>query len=133
SRSCTMSSLTPSSNGHLPSATDCVDELVYRILTGNSGDASLFSLFARLAREAGREDLHAEFIRRAAGASPAASEPPATPATLGRVRHPEATQHHDEGCRLVREGQFADAEVAFREAIRLDPAHPDAHGNLGVA
>ncbi len=28
--------------------------------------------------------------------------------------------------------RYPEAEAAFREAIRLDPANADAHGNLGI-
>jgi predicted O-linked N-acetylglucosamine transferase (SPINDLY family) len=30
-------------------------------------------------------------------------------------------------------GRFAEAEAVYREAIRLDPGHAEAHGNLGIA
>jgi Flp pilus assembly protein TadD len=86
----------------------------------------VFGIFAAIASEVGRTDLHAEFTRRAAGSAPAAVAP-APPA-----RDPEADRHQQAGCRLIREGKLAEAERAFREAIRLDPRHADAHGNLGV-
>jgi tetratricopeptide (TPR) repeat protein len=89
--------------------------------------ARLFRLFAEFAREAGRDDLHDEFIQRAhstAGNAPALANQP---------RHPEAERQEQLGCRLVREGKLTEAENAFREAIRRDPGHAGAHGNLGVA
>src|SRR5262249_9939674 len=101
--------------------TSAADPFV-RVRNGQSDDTSLFSLFAELAREAGRNDLYAEFTRRAVTGS-APLGPPAAPA------HPDAERRHQDGCRLVREGKLVEAERAFRETIGLDREHVDAHGN----
>ena len=34
---------------------------------------------------------------------------------------------------LVRQGDTARGVEAFRQAVRFDPTHPEAHRNLGVA
>ena len=43
----------------------------------------------------------------------------------------QAEQYRDEGNRLCGEYRYADAEAAYREAIRLDPGNADAHNDLG--
>src|SRR5438045_2236279 len=82
-------------------------EVLTNLRDGETDDASLFSLFASIAREAGREDLYAEFTRRAAGSSESLS-PPAMP-TRAQPASAEAERQHKEGCRLVREGKPAEA------------------------
>jgi tetratricopeptide (TPR) repeat protein len=120
-----MSAAVPTANGHA-TAVSSLTESRKRKRHIASDDEQLFSLFASLAREAGREDLIAEFERRAAGASrPVLARP--------RVANAEADRFHKDGCRLVREGKIEEAEAMFRRAIRLDPGFADAHGNLGVA
>lgn len=89
----------------------------------NLDERSLFTFFATLAHQAGRDDLHAEFIRRAIDSEPA----------LHPTLNLDSERHQREGCRLIREGKPSEATPAFREAIRLDPRSADAHGNLGVA
>jgi Flp pilus assembly protein TadD len=121
-----MSSLAPILNCDMFLRTDLLSDLADRLRSAKLDEASLFTLFATLAKEAGREDLQAEFTRRAQADSTA------LPATA-RQPLPDAERQQQTGCRLIREGKHADAEAAFREAIRLDPKHADAHGNLGVA
>lgn len=116
------------SNGFRPSDAGYGDEGAGRITRHGSGDSSLFSVFAAIAKQVGRDDLRAEFEHRASGIPPGLIQ---SPRQLSP--HPESKYHHDEGCRLVREGKPAEAEPHFRDAIRLDPRHADAHGNLGVA
>jgi len=116
-------------NGHASSTlSGKMDELISRVHNGRSDDAYLFGMFAVLAREAGREDLYVELTARATGVAAVASPPGATFRPSAKSEH-----HHKEGCRLVREGKLDEAEKAFREAIRLEPGHHEAHGNLGVA
>ena len=43
----------------------------------------------------------------------------------------KAQQCRDAGNRLFSEYRYADAEAAYREAIRLDPGNADAHNDLG--
>ena len=43
----------------------------------------------------------------------------------------KAQQYRDAGNRLAGEYRYADAEAAYREAIRLDPGNADAHNDLG--
>ncbi len=43
----------------------------------------------------------------------------------------KAQQYRDAGNRLADEYRYADAEAAYREAIRLDPGNADAHNDLG--
>ena len=43
----------------------------------------------------------------------------------------KAQQYRDAGNRLFSEYRYADAEAAYREAIRLDPGNADAHNDLG--
>ena len=43
----------------------------------------------------------------------------------------QAEQYRDAGNRLCGEYRYVDAEVAYREAIRLDPRNADAHNDLG--
>jgi tetratricopeptide (TPR) repeat protein len=43
----------------------------------------------------------------------------------------KAQQYRDAGNRLFGEFRYADAEAAYREAIRLDPGNADAHNDLG--
>src|SRR5579883_491889 len=121
-----MSICAPPLNPCSVSVTDPLSNLVVRFRKEKPDNASLFSLFAKLAHAAGHDNLHAEFTRRAAAR--ATTPPPSTHPPL-----PEAERQQQLGCRLIRERKFADAEQAFREAIRLDPKHSDAHGNLGVA
>jgi tetratricopeptide (TPR) repeat protein len=49
----------------------------------------------------------------------------------GTLDHPHEVMGN--GVALVVEGRFAEAEKPLREALRLDPALPEAHYNLGVA
>ncbi len=124
-----MTSITPLSNARVFSVHARPLGHIAWLRSGQSDDTSLFTFFANLAKEAGRNDLHAEFTRRAqanAPTPPPTSHPAHTP-------HPESERHQQAGCRLIREGKAADALAEFREAIRLDPRHSDAHGNLGVA
>jgi Flp pilus assembly protein TadD len=93
----------------------------------NSNDAHLFGVLAEIVRLARRDDLHDEFLRRATG------NDIASPAISPLASDPDAERNQQRGCRLIREGEFTEAEAAFREAIRLDPKYADAHGNLGVA
>lgn len=124
-----MSAVDSPANGHAVAApADDLTDLFARIRVGPADDTFLFGLFATLAREAGREDLHAELSRRANGPLPATKDTPSVPRPNAK-----SEAKHKEGCRLVREGKLADAEVVFRESIRLDPTHDEAHGNLGVA
>jgi tetratricopeptide (TPR) repeat protein len=113
-------------NGQPPSTAEHLVALIAGLRSGKSDDVSLFTLFATLAKEVGRDDLHAEFSRRAQANSP-------TTPTITHDPHPEAERHQQAGCRLIREGKPTEALAEFREAIRLDPRHTDAHGNLGVA
>lgn len=111
----------------LPHSLDSGDiqrQVVARAPT-RTDDSPLFALFASLAREAGRDDLHAEFTRRAQASTPSPTPVPAPQS--------EAERHQQLGCRLIREGKAAESLTEFREAIKLDPRHADAHGNLGVA
>lgn len=94
---------------------------------GSLPDAEMFPLLAALARRAGRSDLAEEFARRAAG-NGVPSRAPEQPRA-----NEEAVAHERRGTQLVREGRLADAETAFRAAIRISPELADAHGNLGVA
>ena len=113
-------------NGHaLTTPTEVVEQLVASVRSGRSDDGFLFDVFATLAREAGREDLHAELTRRANGTSPLPA--PSVP----RV-YPKAESHHKEGCRLVRLGKLAEAETAFREAIRVNPNHHERTATLAL-
>ena len=43
----------------------------------------------------------------------------------------KAQQYNEAGNRLFGEFRYADAEAAYREAIRLDPGNADAHNDLG--
>jgi tetratricopeptide (TPR) repeat protein len=43
----------------------------------------------------------------------------------------QAEQYRNEGNRLCGEYRYADAEAAYRKAIRLDPGNADAHNDLG--
>ena len=43
----------------------------------------------------------------------------------------KAQQYVDAGNRLFGEYRYADAEAAYREAIRVDPGNADAHNDLG--
>ncbi len=49
--------------------------------------------------------------------------------SLNPEQFPKA--HYDYGVLLMREGQFPEAEVAFRRAIQIQPAYAEAHNNLG--
>jgi tetratricopeptide (TPR) repeat protein len=117
---------TQPTNGKLPVEDNLRCDIAVSPIRGNN-DAYLFGIFAAIAREVGRADLHDEFTRRAA------SPPPPAPPPAIHTPHPDGERHQQIGCRLIREGKHVDAERAFREAIRLDPKHADAHGNLGVA
>jgi Flp pilus assembly protein TadD len=116
-----------SHNGHVHQSTLNPLKTLFNLRVVGSDDSHLFELFATLAKEAGRDDLHEEFLDRAAGnherTLPANQPPPSS----------EADRLQKEGCRLIREKKLKDAEIAFRKAIKLDPANADAHGNLGVA
>jgi Flp pilus assembly protein TadD len=90
-------------------------------------DNRLFGLFAEIAQLAGRDDLRDEFSRRASGKD--TSNLP----TSVRPPDPEVERRLADASRHVREGRFTEGEAIYREAIKLDPANPDAHGNLGVA
>src|SRR5262245_14957714 len=107
-----MSVMPSPANGHaVAPAPDEREDLLARVRLGPSDDAHLFALFADLARAAGREDLCTELSRRATGPTvPVAS----VPAPRVNVR---AEARHKDGCRLVRDGKLAEAEVAFRDAI----------------
>jgi non-specific serine/threonine protein kinase/serine/threonine-protein kinase len=48
-----------------------------------------------------------------------------------RARQDDAIARHDRGQALARQGQYEQAEAAFREAIRLEPDFPEAHRALG--
>lgn len=113
-------------NGHF---VDAIPSIAPYVHAGSSTD--LFVQLALMASAAGREDLAYEFTQRAAICHAAPLLAPVSSRT--RILNSDADRHHKEGCRLVREGKLAEAEVAFRQAIRLDPASADAHGNLGVA
>jgi tetratricopeptide (TPR) repeat protein len=65
----------------------------------------------------------AEALEGAAGLEPT---DPARPTLEGRT----ADEWYDEGCDLEAVSSL-DAEAAYRQAIALDPAHADAHVNLG--
>src|SRR5579883_912096 len=110
-------------NGYSSNQTTTLADLLRR--NPKSDDAHLFGLFAELAQLAGRDDLHDEFRRRASGEGIAPSS------TSPRV--PESLRKQTEAARHVRERRFAEAELLYREAIKLDPTSHDAHGNLGVA
>jgi hypothetical protein len=49
------------------------------------------------------------------------------------VSAPSASTRADEGDRLYGQRRYADAEAAYREAIRLDPYLSAAHAGLGAA
>ena len=115
----------PASNGHAPKPpADPLADLLARVRSGPPTDAALFGLFAEVARSVKRADLATEFAHRA-GAAPSAPD--------GTDPVVEAARHQHDGCTRLAAGQFAEAEAAFRTAIRLDPDCADAHGNLGVA
>ena len=121
-----MTSIVSSPNGQSAS-TGPVAGMIARIQAGANGDAEMFELFAFLAHTARRDDLRDEFRRRSTGEAvgrteTGASNPP-----------PDAIRHHREGCRLVHDNKLAEAEIEFREAIRIHPTWADAHGDLGVA
>jgi molecular chaperone DnaK len=74
-------------------------------------------------------------------ALPAASVPYAaqTSSATAQQSKPGAAQqpggaaaHADRGWSLYKQGRYAEAEAALREAIRLDPNLATAHGNLGA-
>jgi tetratricopeptide (TPR) repeat protein len=48
-----------------------------------------------------------------------------------RARQDDAIARHDRGVALSGQGKHEEAEAAFREAIRLEPAFPEAHRALG--
>jgi hypothetical protein len=121
-----MTSRTVSHNFHSSRMTLNPLTTLLSLRTGNTDSLHLFELFAILAQEAGRDDLHDEFHSRAA--SPHAQTPPIT-----QPLSPEADRLQKDGCRLIRESKLAEAETTFRKAIKLDPSCADAHGNLGVA
>ena len=124
-----MSFLLEHQNKHTPS-TPIPHANRIEPLSGIADDAHLFALFAILAREAGRDDLHAEFTRRAANAPH--THAPLTTTAQTPLPSPEADRLQQSGCRLLRSGKLPEAEAAFRQAIKLDPSCAEAHGNLGV-
>jgi tetratricopeptide (TPR) repeat protein len=103
---------------------------------GGVSESDLFTLFASLAAEAGRDDLQDELLKRVSSGTPLKPPPPSNspatfpPLTSGTI---EADRLQKEGCHLIHQGNVKDAESFFRKAIKLDPSCADAHGNLGVA
>ena len=51
-------------NGSVLAVDTTISAFLARLRGSNADDTSLFALFATLAKEAGRDDLHAEFTRR---------------------------------------------------------------------
>ena len=106
-----MTPVAPHQNGHASPTTLRPITNGVAPLSGIAADAHLFALFATIAREAGRDDLHAEFTRRAASDS-----------THSFVDSGEHSIHLQQlGCRLLRSGKLTNAETAFRQVIKLDP------------
>jgi tetratricopeptide (TPR) repeat protein len=73
--------------------------------------------------------------RRNLGAAKPPPKPPSSPpggqrrtATLAA----DADAHVDRGWKLYEQGRYAEAEAAYREAIRLNPASAVARSNLGT-
>lgn len=66
-------------NGYTSRTTSDPLSTLLNIRNGRLDDLLLFELFATLAKEAGRYDLHAEFTRRAAGGSTPALALPQAP------------------------------------------------------
>ena len=58
---------------------------------------------------------------------------PATVDPTAQARQAEVQQHVARGAGLLQKNQYADAEVEYRAAVRLDPENADLHHNLGVA
>ncbi|HEX6850831.1 MAG TPA: tetratricopeptide repeat protein [Candidatus Polarisedimenticolaceae bacterium] len=54
------------------------------------------------------------------------------PSTASPAQASEARPHFDRGNALRGAGRYAQAEAAYREAIRLDPRFDAAHNNLGI-
>jgi WD40 repeat protein/serine/threonine protein kinase/Tfp pilus assembly protein PilF len=68
---------------------------------------------------------------RADGSPPPQQEPQAfVPSTLDERKH-QVTQYSNLAKRLAWVGRSAEAEEAFRAALKLRPDDPAAHGNLG--
>jgi len=60
----------------------------------------------------------------------AARQPDATSRQVASAA--KAQQYKEAGNRLFAQFRYADAEGAYREAIRLDPGNADAHNDLGT-
>ncbi len=51
--------------------------------------------------------------------------------TVAEIKDDTAMFHHDLGNLLYRSRRFEEAEVEYREALRLEPDFARAHANLG--
>ena len=58
---------------------------------------------------------------------------PATVDPAAEARQAEVRQHAARGAELFQRKQYADAEVEYRAAVRLDPQNPDLHVALSRA